>query len=141
MEYLINRGIGRPAEFKGLKSQYLFIFAGGLLGIFIAFVVMYMIGLNQSMKFDGYDLQYVPEKFRTPEVCLQAVMSIPEAKAFVPERFPGNYNIYEFYHGKLRDDFITYKQFTFDQVQKIFNGETVNVTGMKWFNVTLKDFS
>ena len=47
MEFSINRGIGRPAEFKGLKSQYLFIFAGGLLGIFIVFVVMYMIGLNQ----------------------------------------------------------------------------------------------
>ena len=47
MEFSINRGIGRPAEFKGLKSQYLFIFAGGLLGLFIVFVVVYMIGLNQ----------------------------------------------------------------------------------------------
>jgi len=47
MEFPINRGIGRPAEFKGLKSQYLFIFAGGLLGVFIVFVVMYMAGLNQ----------------------------------------------------------------------------------------------
>ena len=47
MEFSINRGIGRPAEFKGLKSQYLFIFAGGLLGLFIVFFVVYMIGLNQ----------------------------------------------------------------------------------------------
>ncbi len=47
MEYSINRGIGKPAEFQGLKSQYLFIFAGGLLGLFIVFVVMYMAGLNQ----------------------------------------------------------------------------------------------
>ena len=46
-DYQINRGIGRPAEFKGLKSQYLFIFAGGLLGIFIVFVLMYLIGINQ----------------------------------------------------------------------------------------------
>lgn len=30
-EYPVNRGIGKPVEFKGLKSQYLFIFAGGLL--------------------------------------------------------------------------------------------------------------
>ena len=30
-DYPINRGIGKPVEFKGLKSQYLFIFAGGLL--------------------------------------------------------------------------------------------------------------
>jgi type IV secretory pathway TrbD component len=48
-EYGINKGIGRPAEFKGLKSQYLFIFAGGLLSIFIIFVVMYMAGVEQWM--------------------------------------------------------------------------------------------
>ncbi|MDR1120103.1 MAG: DUF4133 domain-containing protein, partial [Dysgonamonadaceae bacterium] len=33
MEYPINKGIGKPAEFNGLKAQYLFIFAGGLLGL------------------------------------------------------------------------------------------------------------
>jgi hypothetical protein len=49
MEYPINRGIGKPAEFQGLKSQYLFIFAGGLLGLFVVFVVMYMAGVNQWM--------------------------------------------------------------------------------------------
>ena len=32
-EYKINKGIGRTVEFRGLKAQYLFIFAGGLLGI------------------------------------------------------------------------------------------------------------
>jgi hypothetical protein len=47
MEYTINKGIGKPAEFQGLKSQYLFIFAGGLLGVFIVFVVLYMAGVNQ----------------------------------------------------------------------------------------------
>jgi hypothetical protein len=46
-EYNVNRGIGKPAEFKGLKSQYLFIFAGGLLGLFIVFVIMYMAGVSQ----------------------------------------------------------------------------------------------
>jgi type IV secretory pathway TrbD component len=45
--YSINRGIGRSAEFKGLKAQYLFIFAGGLLAVFVIFVVMYMAGINQ----------------------------------------------------------------------------------------------
>ncbi|MDR0368137.1 MAG: DUF4133 domain-containing protein [Bacteroidales bacterium] len=45
--YSINRGIGKPAEFKGLKSQYLFIFAGGLLAVFVLFVVMYLTGVNQ----------------------------------------------------------------------------------------------
>jgi hypothetical protein len=47
MEYPINKGIGSPAEFQGLKSQYLFIFAGGLLGLFVVFVVMYMADVNQ----------------------------------------------------------------------------------------------
>ncbi|MDR2680859.1 MAG: DUF4133 domain-containing protein [Tannerella sp.] len=47
MDFSINKGIGKPAEFQGLKSQYLFIFAGGLLGLFVVFVVMYMAGVNQ----------------------------------------------------------------------------------------------
>jgi hypothetical protein len=47
MEFPINKGIGRPAEFNGLIAQYLFIFAGGLLGLFVVFVVMYMAGVNQ----------------------------------------------------------------------------------------------
>ncbi len=46
-EYSINKGIGQPAEFKGLKSQYLFIFAGGLLAVFIVFAIMYIMGINQ----------------------------------------------------------------------------------------------
>lgn len=46
-EFSINKGIGKPAEFRGLKSQYLFIFAGGLLSVFIVFVIMYMIGIDQ----------------------------------------------------------------------------------------------
>jgi hypothetical protein len=45
--YTVNRGIGKPAEFKGLKSQYLFIFAGGLLGLFVVFVILFMAGVNQ----------------------------------------------------------------------------------------------
>ena len=46
-EFPINRGIGKSVEFKGLKSQYLFIFVGGLLAVFVLFVVMYMIGIDQ----------------------------------------------------------------------------------------------
>ena len=46
-EYSINKGIGRNAEFRGLKSQYLFIFAGGLLSVFVVFVIMYMVGIPQ----------------------------------------------------------------------------------------------
>lgn len=46
-EYNINKGIGKSVEFRGLKAQYLFIFAGGLLAIFILVVVLYMIGVSQ----------------------------------------------------------------------------------------------
>ena len=38
MEYGINKGIGKSVEFRGLKAQYLFIFAGGLLAVFVVFV-------------------------------------------------------------------------------------------------------
>ena len=45
-KYSINKGIGASAEFKGLKAQYLFYFAGGLLGNLILVMVMYMAGIN-----------------------------------------------------------------------------------------------
>lgn len=44
--YNINKGIGRTVEFKGLKAQYLFIFAGGLLGLLIVVMIMYMAGVS-----------------------------------------------------------------------------------------------
>ena len=44
--YHINKGIGRTVEFKGLKAQYLFIFAGGLLSILILVMILYMVGTN-----------------------------------------------------------------------------------------------
>ena len=50
-EFNVNKGIGRSPEFKGLKSQYLFIFAGGLLALFVIFVVMYMAGIDQWVCF------------------------------------------------------------------------------------------
>ena len=46
-EYNINKGIGQSVEFKGLKAQYLFIFAGGLLAVFVLFVILYLSGINQ----------------------------------------------------------------------------------------------
>ena len=44
--YHINKGIGRTVEFKGLKAQYLFIFAGGLLGLLVLVMILYMAGIN-----------------------------------------------------------------------------------------------
>lgn len=46
-EYSINKGIGRSVEYKGLKAQYLFIFVGGLLALFVLFVIMYIAGVSQ----------------------------------------------------------------------------------------------
>ena len=45
-QFEINKGVGRSVEFKGLKSQYLFLFVGGLLGMFILTAVLYLVGLN-----------------------------------------------------------------------------------------------
>lgn len=45
--YEINKGVGRSVEFKGLKAQYLFLFAGGLLSVFILVVVLYLMGIAQ----------------------------------------------------------------------------------------------
>ena len=39
-KYPVNKGIGRPVEFKGLKAQYLFLFAGGLLSAFILLMTL-----------------------------------------------------------------------------------------------------
>lgn len=48
-EYQINKGIGRSVEYKGLKAQYLFIFAIGLIALFVLFVVMYVAGVPQGV--------------------------------------------------------------------------------------------
>lgn len=47
--YSINKGIGRTVEFRGLKAQYLFIFAGGLLGTLILVMVLYMAGVSSYL--------------------------------------------------------------------------------------------
>ena len=50
MDYELNKGIGESAEFKGLKAQYLFIFAGGLLALFVLFVILYMAGVGLRIR-------------------------------------------------------------------------------------------
>lgn len=46
-EYTVNKGVGKGAEFKGLKAQYLIMFGIGLLGSFMVFFILYaFIGLN-----------------------------------------------------------------------------------------------
>ncbi|MFR9611496.1 MAG: DUF4133 domain-containing protein [Rikenellaceae bacterium] len=45
MQFQINKGIGKSVEFQGLKSQYIFILAGGLLGLFVLFVILAVAGV------------------------------------------------------------------------------------------------
>ena len=46
-DFEINKGVGREVEFKGLCDQYLIIFGFGLLAVFVVFVIMYMVGIDQ----------------------------------------------------------------------------------------------
>ena len=58
-EYPVNRGIGKPVEFKGLKSQYLFIFCGGLLAVFVVFIVLFMAALRKKLERGKDGPQYI----------------------------------------------------------------------------------
>ena len=47
--YNINKGVNARVEFHGLRAQYLYLFAGGLLGLFLLFVAMYLAGLSAGV--------------------------------------------------------------------------------------------
>jgi len=44
--YVINKGINKAIEFKGLKAQYIWFVAGAAVGTMILFAVMYVSGLS-----------------------------------------------------------------------------------------------
>ena len=44
--YTINKGINRPLEFRGLKAQYIWYLAGGLVGVLTVFSILYIAGVN-----------------------------------------------------------------------------------------------
>ena len=44
--YQINKGINKSIEFRGLKAQYIWYFAGGVIGLLILFAILYIIGIN-----------------------------------------------------------------------------------------------
>lgn len=44
--YKINKGINKSIEFKGLKAQYIWYFAGCVVALLILFAIMYIIGIN-----------------------------------------------------------------------------------------------
>jgi len=46
MSYMINKGVDRPIEFKGLKAQYIGYLGGGLVILLILFAFCYLVGLT-----------------------------------------------------------------------------------------------
>ena len=44
--YTINKGVNRPVEFRGLKGQYIWWLAGGIVSLLLGFVIMYISGVN-----------------------------------------------------------------------------------------------
>lgn len=42
--YNINKGINKSIEFRGLRAQYIWYFAGLVMGLLIIFAVLYIIG-------------------------------------------------------------------------------------------------
>ncbi|HVW94400.1 MAG TPA: DUF4133 domain-containing protein [Mucilaginibacter sp.] len=44
--YQINKGVGRPMEFRGLRAQYIVYLAGGLFALLTGFFLLYLCGVN-----------------------------------------------------------------------------------------------
>lgn len=45
----MNKGVGRNVEFRGLTSQYLFLFAAGMLASLLLTMVLYMAGVDRTL--------------------------------------------------------------------------------------------
>ncbi|MXV50424.1 DUF4133 domain-containing protein [Pedobacter sp. HMF7647] len=44
--YRINKGVGRPVLFQGLKGQYIAWFCAGLVGLLVCFAVLYVMDVR-----------------------------------------------------------------------------------------------
>lgn len=44
--YTINKGVNRPVEFRGLKGQYIWWLAGGIVSLLGLFAGLYITGVN-----------------------------------------------------------------------------------------------
>lgn len=44
--FTINRGVNRPIEFRGLRGQYIWWLAGGLVSLLGLFAILYIAGVN-----------------------------------------------------------------------------------------------
>lgn len=43
--FVINKGINKPIEFKGIKGQYIAYLAAGLLILLLLFAILYVVGV------------------------------------------------------------------------------------------------
>ncbi|MFI3306614.1 MAG: DUF4133 domain-containing protein [Rikenellaceae bacterium] len=46
--YQINKGIGKSVELSGLTMRYILLLAGGLVGVFLLFVILSLAGLHTT---------------------------------------------------------------------------------------------
>jgi hypothetical protein len=44
--FVINKGVNRPVEFRGLKGRWIWRLGGGLVGLLIGFAILYLSGVN-----------------------------------------------------------------------------------------------
>ena len=44
--YTLNKGVNRAIEFRGLKAQYIWWLAGGVVGLMALFAILYIAGCN-----------------------------------------------------------------------------------------------
>jgi len=44
--YQINRGINKAIEFKGLKAQYIWYLASGIICLLVLYAILYICGIN-----------------------------------------------------------------------------------------------
>jgi hypothetical protein len=44
--YVMNKRINRPAEFRGLKAQYIWMLGGSFVSVLLVFGVMYALGIS-----------------------------------------------------------------------------------------------
>jgi len=56
--YQINKGINKAIEFRGLKAQYIWYLAGGILLLMTLFAVLYIAGINTFICRTSPDLRY-----------------------------------------------------------------------------------
>ena len=45
-QYVINKGINKAIEFKGLKAQYIWYLVGAVMIVFVVFAIMYVAGIT-----------------------------------------------------------------------------------------------